>query len=86
LRFFGDADSCELQENILIDESGQARLCDFGLASFTATVKMSTSVGGAHGTTSWMAPELCDVEGDDSDDKRSKPSRASDIYAIAMVI
>jgi serine/threonine protein kinase len=82
----GNADSCEPQENILIDESGKARLCDFGLASFTATVEMSTSAGGTRGTTSWMAPELYDLEDDESDHKHSKPTEASDIYAMSMVI
>jgi serine/threonine protein kinase len=68
----------------LIDDAGQARLCDFGLASFTATIEMSTSAGWTRGTTSWMAPELYDLQ--EEDHEYAKPSQASDIYAMAMVI
>jgi len=72
--------------NILINDSGRACLADFGLASITSdplSVNASTS-GATHGSARWMAPELLNPEHPDQDVNR--PTEASDIWALAMVM
>ena len=70
--------------NVLIDDSGKAVLCDFGLARFkpdvnncTIYTKESEAVGMQIGSQNWMAPEL--FEG-------SSLSIQSDIYSLGMTI
>jgi serine/threonine protein kinase len=63
-----------LQENVLVDSQGQARLTDFGLAiTLNATVASATLNG--MGTLQYMAPELFEDE---------RPTKASDVYALGM--
>jgi len=68
-----------VQRNVLIDDDGTARLCDFGqskligIAGFTAT-KFAGSVR-------YLAPELLPT---DSDEKLT-PTRETDVYAFSMV-
>jgi len=68
-----------LQTNILVDEHGVAKLCDFGLLRLirpSGTINMSTK--SAHtGTPRYLAYEL--AEGDLS------PTQASDIHALGCV-
>jgi serine/threonine protein kinase len=51
-----------LQPNILIDASGKAVLCDFGLSRIKADVTSRTIAkfdgGSIVGSRNWMAPEL----------------------------
>ncbi|KAG6916432.1 hypothetical protein DXG01_006836 [Tephrocybe rancida] len=72
--------------NILIDEQGRARLCDFGIASVCDpeikawTTQSSASSKG--GSTRWQAPELFDLTEDEEDVKNTT---SSDVYAFGCV-
>jgi serine/threonine protein kinase len=73
------ADSCP-EVNILVEESGRALLCDFGLSRIKADATSRT----AHiastviaGSRNWMAPELL---------AGSPPKIPSDIYAFGMTL
>jgi serine/threonine protein kinase len=69
------------QQNVLIDDSGSALLCDFGLASVKADVTSRTTVINTSETTAvagsrqWMAPERLTGK------SLTKPC---DIYAFGM--
>ncbi len=68
-----------LQINVLVDEHGVAKICDFGLIRLTrlrGTIDMSTK--SAHtGTPLYLSYEL--ANGD------SSPTQASDIHALGCV-
>ena len=67
------------QSNILVDQTCQARLADFGHSIFTdLTIPNSYTQGG---TVRWMSPELFDPETQDN-----CPTEYSDCYALGMVI
>ena len=70
----------DVKNNILIDSNFSARIADFGLTTVLRKYSMSFSITTQtlKGTLQWMAPELF------IDDPR--PSKASDIYALGMVI
>ena len=75
-----------VKANILINETCQARLADFGLLTIIsdpANVQSSGSYGQG-GTVRWMSPELIDPEHFGFD--RSRPTKASDCYALGMVV
>lgn len=60
-------------------------LADFGLASITGDpISINASTPGKQGAARWMAPEL--LNPDAPDDEVPRPTRASDVYAFAMVI
>lgn len=64
--------------NILIDGSGSARVCDFGLASI-AYGKYTTGLKSDKGHTArWSAPEILFGE--------CITSRQADIFAFGMVV
>jgi len=69
-----------VKSNILVGSNFSARIVDFGLTSVLRNSSMSISVTAPTrgGTIRWMAPELF------TDDQH--PSKASDIYALGMVI
>jgi serine/threonine protein kinase len=72
--------------NILIDDSGRARIADFGLVTFISdpantTAPSSTTNGG---TTRWMSPELLHPE--KFGFKDTQRTRESDCYALGMVV
>ena len=72
--------------NILVDQSGHARLTDFGLLTIVSdptnfTPSSSTSPGG---TIRWMSPEL--LFPDQFGPGDSRPTVESDCYALGMVI
>ncbi|KAG6907607.1 hypothetical protein DXG01_008225 [Tephrocybe rancida] len=71
--------------NILVDDSGRARLADFGLSSISDPDILAwtshSSAASKGGSVRWQAPELFDVE----NDSMVKNSEASDVYAWACV-
>ena len=75
-----------LQANILIDENGRAKLCDFGMTTLMHdldSINPSTQ-SSPGGTMGYMAPELIDPE------RYMLPYRhvslPADIYALGMVM
>ncbi|KAF9469363.1 kinase-like domain-containing protein [Collybia nuda] len=71
--------------NILVDESGRARLADFGLSAVTDPKILKwtsqSSAASKGGSIRWQAPELFGAESDEL----VPNSKASDIYAWACV-
>ncbi|KAF8306928.1 kinase-like protein, partial [Clavulina sp. PMI_390] len=67
--------------NVLIGESGEPYLCDFGLSRIRHEVTRVNSMLGHRqgGNFRYMAPELCEAEGD-----RFRTSRESDIFSLGM--
>ena len=64
--------------NVLLDLDGRVRLADFGIARMEATVdQFKTQTGVLKGKVAYLAPELF---------SGSPPSRASDIYACAVIL
>lgn len=74
-----------MQENILVDNSGAARVADFGLMTMVdlGTVIMSETTTSTGGTFCWMSPELLDPPRFGSN---GRPTRESDCYALGMVV
>jgi serine/threonine protein kinase len=69
---------------VLVDDAGRARVADFGLSSvhdLNIPHWTSQSVAASKGGTAhWQAPEMFDIDSDDSHN-----TAASDIYAWACV-
>lgn len=63
--------------NILLDDVGNAYLCDFGLAKILGDAREITQPGELVGTPLYMAPELLQAEG---------PTPAADIYSLGMLL
>ena len=72
--------------NILIDQVGCAKLADFGLLTIISDPKylLSSSSHTQGGTVRWMSPERIAPDRFGFDD--SRPTSASDCYALGMVI
>jgi serine/threonine protein kinase len=67
-----------LQDNVLIDENGNPRLCDFGLSRMVEETSLwNTSATRAPGTFRWKAPELLSGE-------QRTVTTESDMYAFGM--
>lgn len=73
------------QANVLVDNTGSARVADFGLMSMCnlSTNLLSETVFSSGGTLSWMSPELLDPPRFGSN---GRPTCESDCYALGMVI
>ncbi|KAF9642057.1 kinase-like protein, partial [Thelephora ganbajun] len=71
-------------DNIMIDKDGHARLADFSLITLIPdqSTFLSSCIEG--GTLPWMSPELLDPQGFGL--KEGRPTKASDRYALGMVI
>jgi serine/threonine protein kinase len=67
----------DAKSNILVDSNHTARVADFGLTSLFRH-PTGTATGTEGGTYQWMAPELFN--------ENPRPSKASDVYALGMVI
>ncbi|KAJ7607963.1 kinase-like protein, partial [Roridomyces roridus] len=66
--------------NVLVEESGRALLCDFGLTRLKADINSRTRSNNSpavSGSRNWMAPELL---------TGSLPKPSTDIYALGMTI
>ncbi|KAJ6562386.1 kinase-like domain-containing protein [Mycena capillaripes] len=66
--------------NVLVENSGRALLCDFGLARLKADITSrtrTTAVTTVSGSRNWMAPELL---------SGSLPRTPSDVYAFGMTV
>ena len=72
------------QDNILIDHNGHACLYDFSLVTIAAGRSTDTSSLVEGGTIRWMSPERIDPEVLGLKDGR--PTKASDCYALGMVV
>lgn len=72
--------------NILIDQFGNARVADFGMAAnlFDPAHGLSSSSNEIGGTVQWMSPELIDPKRFGLE--KNMRTKASDCYAFAMVI
>ncbi|KAJ7325546.1 kinase-like protein [Mycena albidolilacea] len=75
--------------NILIDDEGKAKLCDFGLSSivveFCGTSSLTSCIGGA---VRWADPSLYSLRADNSDEAAQEPpalTPRSDIYSFGSV-
>lgn len=67
--------------NVLLDASGRAKVCDFGIAKFKrsslATATNTASTAGLAGTPAYMAPEI--FEGQAASDK-------ADVFSFAVML
>ena len=70
------------QGNILIDEGGNAVLCDFGLSRMRYTIERSKTMIRFGANRRYMAPELPDPSS--SDPFRS--DEMSDVYSLALTL
>ena len=78
--------SSPLKANILIDGTGNALLADFGLLMIISDPAnlLSSSSNTQGGTVRWMGPEL--IAPDQFGFEKSRPTKASDCYALGMVV
>ena len=68
-----------VQPNILVDDTGHARITDFGLAAVTQNLDSIRCLSEDHGDTArWTAPEILSEEG--------TYSKEADIFSFAMVM
>lgn len=69
--------------NILVDDTGQPKVIDFGVArsidSDVAVTTVQTRVGQLIGTLQYMSPEQCDADPDEIDLR-------SDVYSLGVVL
>ena len=75
-----------IKANILIDDTGHARIADFGLLTIISdpTNVLPSSSYTQGGTARWMGPELIDPQHFGLEN--SRPTKSSDCYAFGMVI
>ena len=79
--------SFSIKANILVDKGHNARLADFGLLTIMSDPKSSLSSTFSRqgaGSVRWMSPELIDPMRFGL--KRCRPTKASDCYALGMVV
>ncbi|KAG6813814.1 hypothetical protein H0H92_006758, partial [Tricholoma furcatifolium] len=71
--------------NVLVDDSGRARLADFGLSAMSDPQILrwtsTSSLGSKGGSVRWQAPELFNFESN----TQVKNTEESDVYALACV-
>jgi serine/threonine protein kinase len=75
-----------VKSNVLIDQTGNARLADFGLLTILSDPAnhLSSSSFTQGGSARWMSPELIDPQKFGLEN--SRPTKSSDCYALGMVI
>jgi serine/threonine protein kinase len=76
-----NANKLALQANVLIDDWGHPRVCDFGLSRFIHSQESSglTTTTAYTGTARYLAHEL--VESEES----TLPSKESDVHALGCI-
>jgi serine/threonine protein kinase len=72
------------QSNIMIDNDGHARLTDFNSLRMISEEQSAATTAAESGNARWMSPEL--LVPDQFNLKESCPTKASDCYALGMVI
>ena len=84
--FSSSLPSLPFKANILIDETGHARIGDFGLLTMipNPTTLLSSSSHTLAGTARWISPEL--IAPDQFGLEKTCLTKASDCYAFGMVI
>ena len=77
--------SSPVQANILIDQTGHARISDFGLLTIVSDPAhiLPSSSYTQGGTARWMSPELINPQ--QFGFEKSRPTTSSDCYALGMV-
>ena len=76
---FNDGFLRSLQPNILMDNTGRARIAEFGLATVTQNLDSIRTASDEHGHTArWTAPEILNEEG--------THSKEADVFSFAMVM
>ena len=70
--------------NILIDQTGHARLADFGLVTVISDATNSSNSSAQGGTVRWMSPELIDPSRFGLE--KVLPTVSSDCYSLGMVV
>ena len=75
-----------VKANILIDQTGHARLADFGLLTIIKdpTNLLGSTTYSQGGSARWMSPELINPQ--QFGLQHSHPTESSDCYALGMVI
>jgi serine/threonine protein kinase len=75
-----------IKVNVLIDETGHARIADFGLLTIISdpNILITSSSYMQGGTVRWMSPELIDPE--EFGFKSARHTKSSDCYALGMVV
>ena len=78
--------SFPVKDNILIDQTGHARLADFGFLTIIsdAATHLPSSSYSIGGTLRWMSPEL--IAPEEFGMERSRPTKSSDCYSFGMVV
>ena len=78
--------SFPVKDNILIDQTGHARLADFGFLTIIsdAATHLPSSSYSIGGTLRWMSPEL--IAPGKFGMERSRPTKSSDCYSLGMVV
>ena len=78
--------SLPVKANILIDQTGHARLTDFGLLTIISDPVnlLSSSSYTQGGTARWMSPELINPQ--KFGFQNGRPTKWSDCYALGMVV
>ena len=73
-----------VQANVLISESGNARVCDYGLTPFISDPTFTVAATpGVVGSSQWLAPELIGPPEGPNPRFESKPA---DVFAFAMLV
>lgn len=75
-----------MKANVLIDQTRNARLADFGLLTILSDPgnRLSSSSFTQGGTARWMSPELIDPQRFGIE--KTRPTKSSDCYALGMVV
>lgn len=72
-----------IQANVLISESGNAQVCDYGLTAFTSGTSFAiAATPGPVGSSRWAAPEILNPPNSSNPSIASKPA---DVFAFAML-